>query len=364
MIRVLQVVTYMGRGGLETMLMNYYRHMDRDKVQFDFLVHREFEADYDREIRDLGGKIYHVSRMIPWSRAYRQELKSFFQEHPEYKIVHVHQDCLSSVALQCAKECGIPVRIAHCHSSSAVRNWKYPVKLHYMKKIPHYANYLFACGKQAGDWMFHSNKFEIVRNAIDAEKYQYSSNVAVQIRTELGLNNNAVIGHVGNFTPAKNHAFLLEVFQQILKLQPKARLLLVGGGDGLHLIQEKARNMGIYDRIVFTGVRSDVNKLLQAMDAFVFPSLYEGLPVTMIEAQAAGLPCIISDQVSNECIVTNGLVTIQGLNQSLSEWAAHILQQAQKPRRNHVEEIRAAGYDILTAAEWLEDFYLRLGGSK
>lgn len=122
MIRVLQVVTYMGRGGLETMLMNYYRHIDRNKVQFDFLVHRDFEADYDKEILSMGGKIYRVSRLIPWSRGYREELKRFFRAHPEYKIVHVHQDCLSSVALQCAKECGVPVRIAHSHNSNQDRN--------------------------------------------------------------------------------------------------------------------------------------------------------------------------------------------------------------------------------------------------
>lgn len=127
-VRILHIVTYMGRGGLETMLMNYYRHIDREKIQFDFLVHREFEADYDAEIKELGGKIYHISKLVPWSNSYKKKLKSFFMEHPEYKIVHVHQDCLSSVALKCAKECGIQVRIAHSHSSSAVKNIKYFIK--------------------------------------------------------------------------------------------------------------------------------------------------------------------------------------------------------------------------------------------
>lgn len=151
MIRVLQVVTYMGRGGLETMLMNYYRHIDRNKVQFDFLVHRDFEADYDKEILSMGGKIYRVSRLIPWSRGYREELKRFFRAHPEYKIVHVHQDCLSSVALQYAKECGVPVRIVHSHNSNQDRNLKYIIKRHYMKQIPQFATDFFACGKNAGD---------------------------------------------------------------------------------------------------------------------------------------------------------------------------------------------------------------------
>lgn len=358
-IRVLHVVTYMGRGGLETMLMNYYRHIDREKVQFDFLVHRNIEADYDQEIRSLGGRIFHISRLIPWSKTYRKELKTFFEGHPEHRIVHVHQDCLSSVALRCAKECGVPVRIAHSHSSSAVKNMKYYIKLYYMKQIPRYATNLFACGKQAGDWMFNGRKYEIVRNAIDTTKYQYSFNIAKQVREELGLSEDIVIGHVGNFTLAKNHSFLLEIFREILKKESKARLLLVGGGDGLHSVQQNAQKMGIQNKIVFTGIRSDVNKLMQAMDVFVFPSLYEGLPVTMIEAQASGLPCIISDHVSKECIVTNGLVTVKRLDESPIEWAEYILTKYRKDRENHMEEIERADYDISTAVKKLETFYLQ-----
>lgn len=360
MIRVLQVVTYMGRGGLETMLMNYYRHIDRSKVQFDFLVHREFEADYDEEIKSLGGRIYHVSRLVPWSRKYKEELKQFFKNHPEYKIVHVHQDCLSSVALQCAKECGIPIRIAHSHSSSAVKNLKYPIKLHYMKRIPRYATHLFSCGKQAGDWMFGGNKYEIVRNAIDTAKYQYSEETARQVREELGLQNGLVVGHVGNFTPAKNHAFLLDVFREITKVKPDAKLLLVGGGNGLSAMQEKAKSIEAADKIVFTGIRPDVYRLLQAMDVFVFPSLYEGLPVTMIEAQASGVPCVISDHVSDECVVTNDLVRVESLDESAEQWAREILNQGRKGRKNHIPEIKQVGYDISVAAKKLECFYLQV----
>lgn len=358
MIRVLQIVTYMGRGGLETMLMNYYRHIDRSKVQFDFLVHRDFEADYDKEILELGGRIYHVSRLVPWSKSYRNELKNFFKTHSEYKIVHVHQDCLSSVALQCAKECGVPVRIAHSHSSGAVKNLKYPIKIYYMRQIPAYATHMFACGKQAGDWMFSGRKYKIVKNAINTEKYQYSDLVATQVRNELGLNDEMIIGHVGNFTPAKNHIFLLEIFQEILKKNCKVRLLLVGGGDGLTSMREKVYNMGLQDKVIFTGIRSDVNRLMQVMDVFVFPSLYEGLPVTMVEAQASGLPCVISDHVPEECIITKGLVTKKKLDELADEWASHILQQAQRSRENHMEEIKMAGYDIVTEAKQLEEFYL------
>ncbi|MEE0799893.1 MAG: glycosyltransferase family 1 protein [Gemmiger sp.] len=361
-VRILQIVTYMGRGGLETMLMNYYRHIDREKVQFDFLVHRDFEADYDQEIRQLGGRIFHISRLIPWSRSYRTELKTFFLEHPEYSIVHVHQDCLSSVALQCAEECNIPIRIAHSHSSGAVKNFKYPIKRYYMTKIPKYATNLFACGQQAGKWMFGGTPFQVVPNAIDVQAYRYSAECALKIRKELGLEDNIVIGHVGNFTPAKNHEFLLEIFQSILAAEPRARLLLVGGGAEREHIREKGRTLGIGNKVILTGVRSDVNELMQAMDVFVFPSHYEGLPVTMVEAQAAGLPCVISDHVPKECVVTSDLVTTMDLCSPARQWAEHILNRIETPRTDHSREIAAAGYDIVSAARKLEKFYLKKAG--
>ncbi|MDO5408950.1 MAG: glycosyltransferase family 1 protein [Lachnospiraceae bacterium] len=366
-IRVLHIVTYMGRGGLETMLMNYYRHIDKNKVQFDFLVHRDFEADYDVEILKMGGKIFRVSRLVPWSNSYKKELRKFFREHPEYKIVHVHQDCLSSVALKVAKECGIPVRIAHCHSSSADKNIKYPIKMYYKKKIPLYATELFTCGKSAGDWMFGGHEYQIIRNAIDTRQYRYNPVTGGRVRKEFDLENELVIGHVGRFNPPKNHRFLIDVFSKIVKKVPNAKLLLVGDGDGRTEIQEKVVTMGIQDNVIFTGIRTDVNELMQAMDVFVFPSLYEGLPVTMVEAQAAGLPCIVSDHVPQECVITNGLVTIQKLEDTPENWAEHILSETEKQwqsrgREAYYNEIKDSGYDITEAAKWLECYYTTHSG--
>lgn len=359
MIRVLQVVTYMGRGGLETMLMNYYRHIDRSKVQFDFLVHRDFEADYDQEILKLGGRIYHVSRLVPWSRSYHSELKAFFREHPEYRIVHVHQDCLSSVALRCAKECGVPVRIAHSHNSSQDKNLKYLIKMHYMKKISDYATDLFACSESAGRWMFREDSFRLLNNAIETESFQYSKSVDMDVRKEFSLGNSMIVGHVGRFHPQKNHEFLIDVFYACTKLHANMKLLLVGDGEGRSKIEQKVKDMNLQDKVIFAGVRSDVDRLMQAMNVFVFPSLYEGLPVTMIEAQASGLPCIISNQVSNECIVTKGLVFSMPLEESPSRWAERIVQESCRERENHMEEIREAGFDISTEVKKLETFYLK-----
>ena len=367
MLRILHVVTYMGRGGLETMLMNYYRNIDRNKIHFDFLVHRDFEADYDKEILNLGGRIYHVSRLVPWSKRYKSELKQFFKKHPEYKVIHVHQDCLSSIVLKVAEECGVQVRIAHSHSSSADKNIKYPIKQHYKKQIPLYATELFACGSKAGDWMFGGAKYHIVRNAVDVEKYRYSILNREKVRDEFGLKNELVIGHVGRFNPPKNHPFLIDVFEKIVKQIPSAKLLLVGNGSGITKIQEKVAQLGISENVIFAGVRTDVNELMQAMDIFVFPSLYEGLPVTMIEAQTSGLPCFVSDHVPQECVITKGLVHTQKLTDSPEIWAKSILSQVKENKENlrrqeYYNEIRECGYDIVKAAKWLENYYISHNG--
>lgn len=358
MIRILQVVTYMGRGGLESMLMNYYRYIDREKIQFDFLVHRQERAAYDDEIEAMGGKIYHLPRLVPWSKAYLTALNRFFDEHPGYKIVHVHQDCLSSVILKAAAQHDIPVRIAHSHNANQDKNLKYPVKLWYKRSISKYATNLFACGEDAGDWMFNGAPYQIVNNAIDAVAYAYDPAKRIEMRQKLGLRDELVVGHVGRFNPQKNHLFLLDIFAVLLKKEPNAALLLIGGGEDMPKIQAKAQTLGIEEHVRFLGIRSDVADLMQAMDVFVFPSLYEGLPVTMVEAQAAGLPCLISDKVPSECILTNGLVDVLPLSAEPETWAAKILEKRNLPRSDRRSEIAAHGFDITTEAVKLQKFYL------
>lgn len=357
-IRVLQVVTHMNRGGLETMLMNYYRHIDRNKVQFDFLVHRQERAAYDDEIEALGGRIFRLPRLVPWGITYNRALNRFFDEHKQYRIVHVHQDCLSSVALRAAKKHGVPVRIAHSHSANQDKNLKYVIKLFYKRFIPQYATDLFACGNQAGDWMFGGTLYRVVRNAIDADTYRYNPEVRQRIREEFGITESEiVVGHVGRFSPPKNHDFLVDVFAETLKLVPDARLLLVGDGELRLRIEEKVRALGIAENVIFTGVRSDVPELMQAMDVFAFPSLYEGLPVTLVEAQAAGLPCIISDRIPGDCDLTE-LVFRCDLDQSHQVWAQEICKCRNMPRRDMSPAIADAGFDIRENARWLQEYYL------
>ena len=357
-IRILQVVTYMGRGGLETMLMNYYRKIDHTKVQFDFLVHRDFEADYDNEIKSMGGKIYHISRLNPINKQYKNELDNFFKQHPEYKIIHSHLDCMSGIPLKEAKKCDIPIRIAHAHSSNQTKDIKYVLKLLYKRNITKSANYLFACGEQAGRWMFNTDDFKVLNNAIDAKKYSFNAEIRDVRRKEFNIpNDSIVIGHVGRFMAPKNHELIIDIFNKIHFNNPDAYLMLIGEGDLKESIIEKVKELHLEDYVIFTGLRSDVNELLQAMDVFLFPSLYEGLPVSIVEAQAAGLPCLISDKVPIECKKTD-LVYQINLNDPVDVWADKVNELSHIQRRDTYEDIKNAGFDIIENAKWLENFYL------
>ncbi|MDO4333571.1 MAG: glycosyltransferase family 1 protein [Eubacteriales bacterium] len=363
MERILQIVTYMGRGGLETMLMNYYRHIDREKMQFDFLVHRLERADYDDEIEALGGKIYRLPYLNPFSFSYLKELNNFFEEHKEYRIVHSHLDCMSSVPLKAAKMHGIPVRIAHSHNSNQDRNLKYIMKLVYKSKIPAVATTLFACSEDAGGWMFGNHPYRILANAIDAKAYSLNQQRRRRLRAQFGLQDNLTVGHVGRFRAQKNHTFLIDIFYEIKNRIPDARLLLVGDGDEETAVRKKVEKSGLQNSVLFLGARNDVAELMQIMDVFVLPSLYEGLPVTVIEAQASGLPCLISDKVPIECKKTD-LVQQVPLSADVKIWADAVTASVQAERRDTYEEIKESGFDISENAKWLQEFYEKAAGEK
>ena len=357
-LRVLQVVNYMDRGGLETMLMNYYRHIDRNRIQFDFLVHRDVTAQYDAEIKQLGGNIYHMPPLNPLSPSYQEKEMQFFRSHA-YSVVHCHMDCMSAFPLFHAKSAGVPVRIAHSHNSSQNKDLKYPVKLLCKQLIPHSATQLFACSEDAGHFMFGNHHFQIMRNAIELKKFLFNSDVREEVRKELNVRDNVVLGNVANFSLVKNHSFLLDIFFNYHQLNPKSKLLLVGDGSGRKNIEDKIRALELHDHVFLTGVRSDVYRLLQAMDVFVFPSLFEGLPVTMVEAQAAGLPCVISDTVPKDTDITD-LVTRVSLKAPLQQWISAIDVASKTTRADQSVQIKRSGFDIEENAKWLENFYLKV----
>lgn len=354
MERILQVVTYMGRGGIESMLMNYYRHIDRTKIQFDFLVHRDFRADFDDEIETLGGQIYRVPPMNPASRNYRKALAEFFKTHP-YRVVHCHLNYMSGVVLAAAKAAGIPVRIAHAHTASMNPGWKQWVRRLTKHLIPFTATTMLACSENAGRAVYGNHRFSLMANAIDAPKYRYCEDRREQMRQKLALGEAFTVMHVGRFAYPKNHTFLLDAFSQLLAIEPGARLILVGDGELRTEIEDRASQLPD-GSVRLLGTRSDITDLLQAADVFVFPSRFEGLGVTMIEAQAAGLPCIKSDTITDECIVTNLVTSLPITDPAL--WAEEILKKRGTLRTDRLAEIQAAGYDITAAAEKLTRFYL------
>lgn len=354
MERILQVVTYMGRGGIETMLMNYYRRIDREKLQFDFLVHRDFRADFDDEIEALGGRIYRVPAMNPASGSYRKALADFFKAHP-YRVVHCHLNYMSGIVLAAAKKAGVPVRIAHAHTASMAPGWKQAVRRLCKYLIPMTATHRFACSTEAGRAIFCRQDFSILANAIDASRFIPDDVLCRDVRAELGLGDAFTVMHVGRMIYAKNHMFLLDIFQELLNIEPAARLVLIGDGELRSQIEERAAGLPT-GSVLLLGTRTDIPRLLQAADIFAFPSIFEGLPVTMVEAQAAGLPCIKSTTVTDECIVTD-LVTSLPIDDSKS-WADAILAKKDTPRIDRLADIQHSGYDITAAADKLTRFYL------
>ena len=359
--RVLQVMTSLDRGGMETMTMNFYRHIDREHVQFDFLLHRSKEGDYEEEARSLGAHVFRVPRQNPLSPGYWRALDSFFSEC-SYKVVHAQLDCLSAIPLAVAKRHGVPVRIAHSHSSRQDRDVKYPMKMVCKRFIRCEATDLFACGVEAGRWMFGTDDFTAVGNAIDVDAYAFDAERRGRVRRELCIGEDAlVVGHVGRFVPAKNHEFILDVFAEVLKLLPDTVLVLAGDGELREEAGRKAKELGISRSVLFLGVRSDVPDLMQAMDAFLMPSIYEGLPLVLVEAQAAGLPCLISDSIPLDCDLKGSAIARMDLSESAASWAAALIgmRKGNAARATGAAIVRAKGFDVRAEAERLASFYIK-----
>ena len=364
-IRVLHVIGIMNRGGAETMIMNLYRHIDRSKVQFDFVENSSEPAVFDEEILSLGGRIFRCPHYNGKNHfTYVKWWNDFFKAHPkEYPIVHGHLGSTASIYLSVAKKYGA-YAIAHSHSSGTDHSLHanlYQIMSYNTRNV---ADYFFACSEAAGKERFGSkvvsgDHYAVLNNAIDVNRFSYNPSVRNAVRDELGIGQiQLVVGHIGRYTKEKNHEFILKIFSELKKMDSNARLLMVGDGTLRTHIMQMAEQASLSSDVIFTGVRSDVERLVQAMDVFVLPSLYEGLPVTMVEAQTAGLPCIISDKVPSECILTEGLVDIMTLSASPEAWAEKILAKRAIPRTDRRAEIAAHGFDITTEAVKLQEFYL------
>lgn len=364
MIRILQVVNDMQRAGLETIIMNYYRAMDKTRIQFDFLMHRPEKSDYDDEIESMGGKIYRAPRLYPQHYpAYFKYMKEFFEEHPEYTIVHSHIDAMSYLPLLAAKKVGVPIRIAHSHSTLIDKDFKLPLKLFFRRMLPTVTTHFFTCGKKAGEFLFPKKECYWVPNAIDANIFLYNEEIRERKRRELQVEENFVIGHVGRFCYPKNHGFLIEIFNELCKIEEKAKLVLVGVGEKEEAIRTQVEELGLSEKVLFLGKRSDVGELYQAMDLFVMPSLFEGVPVVGVEAQFSGLPCVFSDKVPTEVGFSDACQFIS-LQKSTTEWAETLAKVLREKReRGSQSNLQLqSDYHIENAKQMLVKYYVDLKG--
>ncbi|MDD9266516.1 glycosyltransferase family 1 protein [Paenibacillus sp. GCM10023248] len=361
-IRILHVVVNMNRGGAETLLMNLYRNIDRTKVQFDFLTSKA--GVFDAEITEMGGVIHRIPYVSDVGHAkYIQALDHFFAAHSHYKVVHAHMDKMSGFVLRSAKKAGAPIRIAHSHNTSsegsmAAKAYKWVAGTF----IRSCATHFLACSHKAAQWLFanRGNQAVILKNGIESEKFAFSLEVREQVRQELSLPlDHYVVGHVGRFAHQKNHAFLIELFAKLNQEKKNTVLVLAGDGPLRAEMEKKVMMMDLQHQVRFLGVRSDITRLLQAFDMFVFPSLHEGLPVTLIEAQGAGLPCLISDEITQE--VDMGIHLVERLPlRDKSLWVDRMkaVMTKNSPRQIPQMSLSNKGYDIKNTAGWTEGFYL------
>lgn len=361
-VRVLHVVGKMDTGGLETLIMNWYRNLDKSKIQFDFLTHHAERGFYDDEIEALGGHIYRLSFSNDRNfRKYRKDLDAFFSKHNEYKIVHGHHSTFGKYYLSFAKKYQVPVRISHSHIASFSRTIKGIIAYFSSRSFKKYATEYFACSRAAGNYMYGSNTcFTVINNGIDTDKYVFSEEKRESIRRELNLKDSYTLIHVGRFFDQKNHNFLIDIFAKFKKLNFNAKLLLIGIGPLQNKIREKVKLLGLEDSVMFLNQQANVQDYLSASDLFIFPSLYEGLPLTLVEAQSSGLPIVCSDTITNETCMTEHYYQMSLKNTS-EEWAEKIkaISSIRNSRIGSNSLVRSKGYDCKDVTKSLEERYLK-----
>lgn len=359
MIRILHVLGGLERGGAETMVMNLYRNIDREKIQFDFIIHTTEKQAYYQEILDMGGRIYHFPAFNGKNMFYlKRKWTQFFAKHTKYKILHSHVRSYASLYIPIAKKYGLKT-IIHSHNTSngngiaSIAKWIMQYPLRYQ------ADYLFACSNEAGRWLYgkkacQKRNYRFLPNAIDVKKFEISEHIASGYRNKLRLEGKLVLGHIGRFHHQKNHMFLLDIFAEVCKKRSDAVLLLIGDGDLRESIKDKVHSLKLDNHVILAGSRDDVPQLMQAMDLFVFPSLWEGLPVTVVEAQAAGLPCLISDNITTDVDLSKLVVRLPV--DDIYVWVEAILNSEIK-KLDVTSEIRRAGFDVKNSVENLTKFY-------
>ena len=347
-------------GGVESVVMNYYRHIDRQKVQFDFIVDSDSTLVPRQEIESLGGRIFEIP---PYQHqiSYQKNLTKLFKKQ-KWKIIHSHINTLSVFPLYVAKKLNIPVRIAHCHSTSNKKDIKRNLLKQILKNWANvYPTHKFACSKFAGEWMFgKDSNFEIIYNAIDLDKFKYNDEMRHDLREKLKIPKDYfVVGHVGRFEIQKNHKFIVKMFNELLTRRPKSCLLLVGNGEKIDKIKKMVNDYGIAKNVIIISQSNNMQKIYSAFDVFILPSLFEGLPLVGIEAQVSGLECLFSNKITKEVDVTN---TSKFLSiTDMTNWVNTLNNyKIEEVKRSEIDTQNFYNYNILNQSKKLTTKYQEL----
>ena len=362
-IRIAQIIGKWVGGGVEAVVMNYYRNIDKTKIQFDFICDNDSTNIPYEEIESLGGRVILVP---PYQKVfeYQKQLQKILKEN-NYKIIHSHINTLSVFPLYAAKRVGIPVRIAHSHSTTNKKEWKKNLLKQVLRPFSKlYATDYMCCSELAGRWLFGNKEYDkgnvyLLNNAIDLDKFKYDEKIRKEKRKELGIKKDTlVIGHIGRFVEQKNHRFLIDIFNEVHKENNNSILLLAGQGPLKDEMKEKVNNLNLTDSVKFLGQREDANELYQAMDLFLFPSLYEGLGMVAIEAQCSGLPCVVSTEVPTIAKVTDNVEFLK-LEEDIKEWMNSIVELSKETtRKDNSKEISNYGYNIKEEVKKIEKKYI------
>lgn len=357
-VRVAQIMGKHVTGGIKSVIMNYYENIDRDAIQFDFIVDSDSPLKDYSDIEKLGGRVFEIPRVQnPWGHIFkcRKILK-----RENYKIVHAYVNTLNVFPMLAAKLAGVPVRIAENLSTAHPGEKKTKVKnilKHFCKWFP---THLAANSKFSGEWLYGVKdmyKCKILYNAIDLDKFNYDVELREVTRTAYGWDGKFVIGHIGRYDYQKNHEFLIDIFNEVHKLDDSAIQILIGYGNRKDSIFEKIARLGLTDYVVDLGRREDIAQFYNAMDCFILPSFYEGLPVVGIESQATGLPCVMSTEVTSEAKITD-VAEFISLDESAEVWAKRILQWKSYKRKRVEDQVTVSGYNIKNEVHLLKEYYL------
>ena len=358
-MRILIINTVRFRlNGMTSVILNYYRNMDKSNMQIDFVVPNDISTEYRKELEKNHSNIYCIPRNSNPIKYQWRLYKVMKKNH--YDIVHVHgNSALMLLDILPAKMANIPIRIVHSHNTTCSHMKVHKILLPIFKKCYTHA---YACGRDAGKWLFGTEQFVELKNGIDLKKYKFNPSIRDQHRKKINAGSRVVIGHIGNFIEQKNHTFLLDWYAELIKEDTNYLLLLISDGVLMELMKKKVHQLGIGNNVLFLGKTTEVQNYLQAMDIFVLPSLHEGLPVVLVEAQASGLPCVVADTVSQEADITGSLKFLPITDRKT--WVKTI-KDFVKLQYNRGEKsiewqkkISIAGYDITQNANTMRKLYI------